>query len=63
MMRNYPFKEEHDILVKYKDGRLIDDIDNAIIEELASVGLIRTGFSLSLNQRTAKTTAIGMLIA
>jgi hypothetical protein len=51
------------VLRTYKDGKVIEDKDQYILEDLAMTGYIRYGYEFDqttfLVSRTAKTTAIG----
>lgn len=62
MVPYYPFKEERKILRKYRDGLEIEPDDIEILDELATVGLIRRGFSLSSNSETAIATAMAQIL-
>lgn len=52
---------ESDILLKYKDGAILDLQDNSfVIRNLKSIGLLRCGFDLEENKETVRTTARGL---
>jgi hypothetical protein len=52
---------ENAILLKYKDGDLLDLSDNQyIIYELKTTGLLRCGFDLEYRKETVRTTARGV---
>ena len=52
-----------DVLKQYKTGKVIEDKDKYILEDLAMTGYIRYGYEFDqttfLVSRTAKTTVIG----
>lgn len=56
------FDERKRIIEKYKAGRVLDKEDEWIVDELASVGLMHTGISLTLMKRTAKSCSFGKRI-
>lgn len=50
---------EGEILKKYLTGRILDEVDRFYVEEMATVGLMNTGYSLKQEKETAKTTYLG----
>lgn len=56
------FEQELRILRKYAEKRLVDEEDQAIIDELETVGFIHKGYSFSYKKLTAKTTTMGRLL-
>lgn len=62
MLNLYSGDCELRILQKYCIGQVIQEQDKDIIEELASIGLIRIGISLNQRKQTAKTTSLGLLL-
>lgn len=47
------------ILEKYEKGRDVDPEDKELVEELASMGLMKTGISTKRGKMTAKTIELG----
>ena len=45
-----------------RDGKDLDDSDYDIVEELCSIGLMKTGMSFKRHQITAKTSRTGLLL-
>lgn len=58
-MKVGPFSREYDVLMKYKDGGVIEESDVVTIDELSSVGLITKGIDTIAIKSTARTTDLG----
>ena len=51
---------DEEILTFYKDGKDVVQKDIKIVNELASIGLMKKGISLKRKVVTAKTSALGL---
>ena len=52
-------KSDMKILKKYSTGKDVDPADEARLDELAAIGLVRNGLSIKRKKITAKTTPAG----
>ena len=48
------------ILIKYRDGRDLDEEDRALVDNLCDIGFMKRGISLRRLKVTAKTISLGL---